>query len=848
MLLSPIWVGSEAALRDCFNDSSIPTFLLSGDDNLVYANRAFGDLLGYDWAQSTELGINTIVHPDDVGQARAQAVSVAREDRAASQVEIRYLRKNGDALWVQVSVSRSGGSRGHPAYLIVHAIDIDRRKRTEAELAVVERNWNFALESVGYGFWDRDLKNERGFYSPVWKRMRGFDLPDKFDDGFDRWLSRVHPDDQARIFREMFEFDPAKCTAGKSEYRELHSDGHWMRIVTWRKIIEWGSNGEPQRIIGIDTDITELKTAEEKLQFANTLLRTEMDASPDGILVVDQNAQIISYNQRFANMWKIAPGLLNAGDDMPVLTAVTSAMKNPEVFRARVQYIYAHPDVAAHDDLETTDGRSIDRHTEVLRTPSGEYLGRVWFFRDVTERKKAEEQILHLARYDALTGLANRRVFMEAVERATAGVKRGGMTFAVLYLDLNHFKDVNDTLGHPVGDELLKAVAGRLRSVTRDNDVVARFGGDEFAVIVSDVREPEDAAAVAKALLKAMDVPFVVQGCNIRSGVSIGIAVFGPDEPGAETMLTRADIALYLAKSEGKSEGKEGYRFHTDAMDNEIRTRVMLSSELREGIELGQLFLVYQPQVEIATGRIIGVEALVRWRHPVRGVLEPKTFIPIAEKTGLIAALGHWVLREACNQTREWLDAGIALDVVGVNLSGVQFKRTFEMVAEIEAVLVETGIPPDKLEFELTETVLMVASKEHNDVLSRLRQTGIKLSIDDFGIGYSSLDYLRRFPVDRIKIAGVFVAQITAEAGSAAIVKATIGLARELGIRVIAEGVETLSQLEFLRSWGCLEAQGYFFSKPLAAEDISPILKCGQIRTEQTFTSNKSALPVDLAG
>jgi EAL domain-containing protein (putative c-di-GMP-specific phosphodiesterase class I) len=274
----------------------------------------------------------------------------------------------------------------------------------------------------------------------------------------------------------------------------------------------------------------------------------------------------------------------------------------------------------------------------------------------------------------------------------------------------------------------------------------------------------------------------------------------------------------------------------------------MLSSELREGIELGQLFLVYQPQVEIATRRIIGVEALVRWRHPVRGVLGPKIFIPIAEKTGLIAALGHWVLREACNQTKEWLDAGIAPDVVGVNLSGVQFKRAFEMAAQIETVLVETGMPPEKLEFELTETVLMAASKEHNDVLSRLRQNGIKLSIDDFGVGYSSLDYLRRFPVDRLKIAGVFVSQITAEAGSAAIVKAIIGLARELGIRVIAEGVETLSQLECLRSWGCLEAQGYFFSKPLAAEDITPLLKFGKIRAEQTFTSSECALPVDLKG
>ena len=573
-----------------------------------------------------------------------------------------------------------------------------------------------------------------------------------------------------------------------------------------------------------------------------------MDASPDGILVVDANGHIISYNQRFARMWNIPIDLLKTAEDAPVLTAVASAMKNPEEFVARVQYIYQHPEVQGHDQLETWDGRSIDRHTEKLCTAAGEYLGRVWFFRDVTERKTAEAQILRLARSDALTGLANRLVFVEAIEHVTAivkrGISRGGKTFAVLYLDLNHFKDVNDTLGHPVGDELLKAVAGRLRSAVRNCDVVARFGGDEFAVIVTDIRAPEDAAVVASALLRAIQAPFLIRNHDIRSGVSIGIALFGPDEPGAETMLARADIALYRAKSEEK----EGYRFHTDAMDQEIRTRVMLNTELREGIEGGQLFLVYQPQVDVATRRVIGVEALVRWRHPERGILGPNIFIPIAEKTGLISALGHWVLREACNQTREWLDAGIAPDVVAVNLSGVQFKRAFELEAEIEAILMETGMPADKLELELTETVLMAASIEHNEVLNRLRQSGIKLAIDDFGVGYSSLDYLRRFPVDRIKVAGDFVASITTEAGSAAVVKATLGLARELGIRVIAEGVETRRQLELLRNWGCQEAQGYYFAKPLTVEDMTPLLKSGFIRAEPAFTSSKPALPLNLAG
>ena len=541
-----------------------------------------------------------------------------------------------------------------------------------------------------------------------------------------------------------------------SEYREHHKDGHWIWILSRGKTIEWFPDGKPARIIGTDTDITIVKNAEDGLQFANTLLTTAMETSPDAILVVDTSLRIISCNRRFADMWGIPLAVLQAKNDEPVLDAVTSSMRDPEAFIARVRYLYEHPEEEGHDELETRDGRFIDRYTGVLRTVDGQYLGRVWFFRDITERKQAEAQILRAARCDALTGLVNRAVFMEAVQHAIALAKRGDRSFAVLFLDLDQFKDVNDTLGHPVGDELLKAVAERLRSNTRATDIVARFGGDEFAIMVADIGEPADAAFLADKLIDAMSDPFLVQGNDIRSGASVGIFLFGTDNLDAETILSRADLALYRAKSEGPG----GYRFFTDAMDTEVRTRVTLSSELREAIASGQLFLLYQPQVDLATGRITGVEALVRWRHPKRGVLGPSLFIPVAEKSGLIAALGHWVLREACRQAKAWLDAGIAPDVTAVNLSAVQFKRSFELEKDVTAILTETGLPAGKLELELTETVLMTAAREHNDVLERLRETGVRLAIDDFGVGYSSLDYLRRFPVDRIKIAQDFVEHI----------------------------------------------------------------------------------------
>jgi diguanylate cyclase (GGDEF)-like protein/PAS domain S-box-containing protein len=577
--------------------------------------------------------------------------------------------------------------------------------------------------------------------------------------------------------------------------------------------------------IGIVRDITERKTAEDKLAFANLLLKTQLEASLDGIVIVDQSKRVISFNQRFADIWEIPPADLVSGSDDVVLAKVAASVKDCQAFLARVQHLYEHPGEDSQDEFETIDGRFIDRYTVTLYGPTRAYLGRAWFFRDITERKRVEAQALRMARYDVLTGLANRAVFVEALQHATAAAKRGEKSFAVLYLDLDHFKDVNDTLGHPVGDQLLKLVADRLRENTRDTDTVARFGGDEFAIVVADIRDPADAAILADKLLKGFSAPFVVQGSEIHSGASIGIATYGAEAPDAETLLSHADVALYRAKSEGRG----GYRFFTDAMDEDVQTRVTLGAELRAALDADQLFLVYQPQVAIDSGRITGVEALARWRHPTRGIVGPDVFIPIAERIGIIAKLGHWALWEACRQGKAWLDAGIAPIRIGVNVSALQFRAPVGLEADIAAALAETGLPPHLLEIELTESVLMDASREHSDLLQRIQKTGITVAIDDFGTGYSSLDYLNRYPSDRIKIAQNFVTKLETTPGDAAIIKATIGLARELGISVIAEGVETQRQYDLLKGWGCDEVQGFYFSRPLEVEAATAVLRTGRI-------------------
>jgi predicted signal transduction protein with EAL and GGDEF domain len=449
------------------------------------------------------------------------------------------------------------------------------------------------------------------------------------------------------------------------------------------------------------------------------------------------------------------------------------------------------------------------------------------------------DQLQQMARFDQLTGLANRVVCVEAIEHLIARAKRDRELFALLYLDLDQFKDVNDTLGHPVGDKLLKLVAERIQAnvreadtvarflpIARDVNTIARFGGDEFAVVAEDIGEAGDAAMLAKRLVDVLAKPFEIQGSEICIGASIGVDLYTPDIADAETLLAHADVALYRAKNEGRGT----FRFFTAEMDLEVRTRVALEGELRQAIDGGEFFLVYQPQIDMRSASIIGLEALVRWHHPVHGVLGPGTFIPVAERSGLIIPLGNWVLTEACCQMRLWLDAGVAPATIGVNVSAVQFKVSADLEAAIAAALTETGLPAQSLELELTESVVMATSIRHNDVLQRLRDSGIKIAIDDFGTGYSSLDYLRRFPVDRIKIAQNFVDNLMAMPGNAAIVKATIGLARELGITVIAEGIETEEQFDLLNAWGCTQAQGFYIAKPGSPIDISVLLHNGRIR------------------
>jgi diguanylate cyclase (GGDEF)-like protein/PAS domain S-box-containing protein len=450
----------------------------------------------------------------------------------------------------------------------------------------------------------------------------------------------------------------------------------------------------------------------------------------------------------------------------------------------------------------------------VVRNARKEFLGTATICEDITERKKNEQKIHQLAYFDPLTGLPNRTLFLDRLQKALASTDRSRQAVAVLLLDLDNFKDINDTQGHEFGDKLLKEVARRLSSCIRAADTLARLGGDEF-VVMSAVRHEKTAGSIAFRIQENFRPPFEIDGRLTYAGFSIGIALYPNDAPDLEVLLRCADTAMYRAKAGGR----QNSQFFSPEMNREIMEKVALEYALREALDRQELTLCYQPQWDLQTGSRCVVEVLARWRHPELGDISPARFIPLAESSGLIYRLGEWVLRSACTQAKVWAEAGCPVERVAVNISGHQLRQP-DFTDLIDSVLAETKLDPARLELEFTEGVLMEHAGQTATIMQTLKGMGIQLSIDDFGTGYSSLSYLKHFPIDRIKIDRAFVAGIERDPGDTAIVTAVIALAHTLKIKVLAEGVETRAQLEFLQESGCSEGQGFFLGAPMKAEEL----------------------------
>jgi diguanylate cyclase (GGDEF)-like protein/PAS domain S-box-containing protein len=613
---------------------------------------------------------------------------------------------------------------------------------------------------------------------------------------------------------ELFERYGRVVLTGEPERFEIEIKalGMWFSISAY-------AAGKRCFVAAFD-NITERKQAEEALLFKTALLEAQAETTIDGILAVDESDHIVLTNKQFGLHFGIPDDLLDTRDDQSVLTHVVAKLDAPDAFAERVKYLNTHRDEKSRDEFRLKNGKVFDGYSAPLVDSKGQYRGRIWYFRDITDQKLSEDRVQFLAYYDALTGLPNRTLLQDRLMKALADARRHKYKVALLFLDLDRFKDINDSLGHSVGDLLLQEVAERLKTWGREQDTVARLGGDEFLIMLTHVKDLPDAAVATERLMDAMNTEFVVQGHSLSIGCSVGISVFPEHGADVETLIKNADAAMYSAKESGRN----NFRFFTEDMSAQVMERLTVEKSLRRALAKEELFLMYQPQMEILTGGIIGVEALLRWRHPDLGLVPPDKFIRIAENSGLIVSIGEWVLRTACSQARKWQDEGLPPVSLAVNVSAVQFRQE-GFCGLIRKVLHETGLSPQYLELELTESLLLANVDVMLSVVQELKAIGVTLAIDDFGTGYSSFSYLRQFRISKLKIDRIFIRDVAVKPDDAAITAAIISMAKSLNLKVIAEGVENEAQMSFLRAHQCDQIQGYYFSKPLAVDKVADKLR-----------------------
>jgi len=566
----------------------------------------------------------------------------------------------------------------------------------------------------------------------------------------------------------------------------------------------------------------------EAVRVENELATTTLNLIGEGILRTDADGNV-TYLNRFAEKvtgWSRAEARGRPFADVLRLIDNISGASLDDALAIALQADKTASGMTSSINctLVRRDGEEfgIESRVAIIHDQDGNAVGAVVAFRDVSAARVASLEMSRVAQHDVLTNLPNRALFNDRLSQAISLAERQSKQLAVLFVDLDQFKRINDSLGHSVGDRLLRSVARRLVACVRRTDTVSRLGGDEFLILLSQIEHSEDAAITARKILRAVAAPHVIDSKSLDVNVSIGGSTYPADAQNAETLVSYADVAMY----EAKQQGRNSYQFFRTDMRARMATRVALERDLRCALGRNEFTLHYQPKVNFQTGQCTGMEALLRWQHPERGLLSAATFVPIAEECGLIVAIGQWVLLEACRQARAWSDLGLKVVPVAVNVSAVEF-RARDFLSGIRAVLIATGLDPQDLELELTEGVLMQDAESAVVTLLALKAMGVKLAVDDFGTGFSSFTYLRRFPVDTLKVDKSFIHEITEDSDGTTIVNAMINIGKSLKQRVVAEGVETRSQLDFLQRHGCNEGQGCYFSHPVTAEQVEKMFNTG---------------------
>ncbi|KQO73628.1 EAL domain-containing protein [Methylobacterium sp. Leaf89] len=783
----------------------------------TYVSPAARDLLGYSPEEMLSLPLEASLHPEDAPATRAFLEAFRAGRTETGRITHRLRHRDGRWIWVEAQTRLVRDEAGRPFETITAARDVSERVAAEQALRLGEARYRALADSLPQIVWVVSLHDGTATY--VNQRFEDYYGP--IGISREARLARNHPEDAARM-EAVFSEARRLGDAYEMEGRLLRHDG----VYRWHKLVMLPirEDGVMVGLLGTALDIDDIVTARQALEETSNLLRLAQESAGAGLWSWDLKGGTVRHSVDSARMYGL-PVPAGHAADRPVEVGIGAWDRHIHAGDLAVLYGQVYRCLAEGGSysgefrLAAPEGdppRWLQSFARVVTDPeSNEPVKIVGLTMDVTARKLAEGRIAHMALHDGLTGLPNRLLFKEGLSNALARADRRGGRFAVLACDLDRFKAVNDTLGHPAGDALLRVVADRLRSVVREGDTVARLGGDEFAIILADLDDPQEAGLAARRIIEAMEQPVDLDGHRVGIGVSVGIGLGSQDGADADTLFRNADIALYRAKAAGRNT----YRFYEAAMDAATTQRNLLELEMREAVRTGGFSLHYQPVLHLDSGAVKGFEALLRWQHPVRGMIAPGAFIPLAEETGLIRQLGSWALREACTEAASWPgDRRIA-----VNVSAVQFGQA-NLEQSVVAALSASGLPARRLELEITESVLMQDAEAVLACLHRLRALGVRIALDDFGTGYSSLSYLRRFPFDRIKIDRSFIREI-ADPGTAAIVRAVVDLGTQLGASITAEGIETEEQMARVRQEGCTEAQGFLLGRPLPAEEARRFLE-----------------------
>ncbi len=809
---------SEEKFRETFDLVDIGLAHLDGQGTFLRLNRKMSEILGFGEDELLGHSLAKIFHPEEKAILEAVPRAGSAAGNSPGSREQRYVRKDGTTIWARRSTVYIRDERGEAKYALTAIEDVSQYHASQETLRTLNESLRAIVENSPLAIYSITPSGIVTLWNPAAERLFGLKEADV--------LGRPSPLAVAELADSTLAIR-SRVLAGETVHNvEIQHvrEGRPMHISLSAAPLKSG-DGKTIGVLVTCADITGLKTVEHALEASEARFRALSESAMDIVTVIDANGLILYQSPSVRHLLGVDPETMIGlnqfdiihRDDASMIRERFKELLTRGTLERPVEFRVRHAD-GTWRTLESIGKNCLD-------VPA--IKGIIVNTRDVSERRAIQQRIQHLAYHDALTSLPNRSLLQDRVAQAISRADRSGKRLAVMFIDIDNFKNINDTLGHDVGDELLREVARRLLESVRSHDTIARQGGDEFIVLLEELEGQSGAARVAQKILEALRSVFEVGGTKQHVSGSVGIALFPDDGKDSQTLMKNADTAMFHSKSQGKNT----YHFFTSNMNIAVKRRAMLESSLRAAVTDGDFVLHYQPQVDLATGKVVAVEALVRWNNQAGGIVLPGDFIPLAEETGLISDIGEWVLREGCLQARRWQDAGIAPARVAINLSTRQLGDK-GFLSMVQRVLKETGLSPGCLELEITESQVMKQAEGSIQLLNDLADLGIHLAVDDFGTGYSSLSYLKRLPITKLKIDQSFVRDITVDPNDTAIVVAIISMARSLDLEVIAEGIETAGQLNLLRAKGCGIGQGYYFSMPLAAGELEAVLRRGSITAE----------------